>query len=288
MTMWVFGYGSLLWNPGFEPREQVIATLPGYHRSFCMRSIHHRGTEDNPGLVLALDEAEKAHCAGLALSVADHEQDDVLAYLRERELVSSAYLEKMLYVDLSDGRRVEAVTYVIDPHHVQYCGALALEEQAQIIAQAVGGRGPNTEYLFNTSSHLQEMGVQDDELNWLVQRVRQPFNANRVAQRAASVALRLQDRVAERRETNRRRLDALEAGLHELGCSTLPSQTNFLLVRPPEPIEGLFDRLLRQGAIVRPMGSFGLGEGSFRVNTGTEEENAIFLSGLGRVMRGEG
>ena len=71
------------------------------------------------------------------------------------------------------------------------------------------------------------------------------------------------------------------------GCSTLPSQTNFLLVRPPEPVDDLFGRLLRQGAIVRPMGSFGLGEGSFRVNTGTEEENEIFLEGLGRVMRGE-
>jgi histidinol-phosphate aminotransferase len=126
-----------------------------------------------------------------------------------------------------------------------------------------------------------------EEVVGLLQRVRQPFNANRVVQRAASVALRNQERVAERRATNRRRLDALEVGLHELGCSTLPSQTNFVLVRPPEPVDDLFGRLLKQGAIVRPMGSFGLGEGSFRVNTGTEEENAIFLSGLGRVMRGE-
>ena len=173
MTMWVFGYGSLLWNPGFTPVEQVIATLPSYHRSFCMRSIHHRGTEDKPGLVLALDEAADAQCAGLALSVADHEQDDVLAYLRERELISSAYLEKILHVDLADGRRVEAVTYVVDPHHVQYCGGIALEEQAHIIARAVGGRGPNTEYLFNTTAHLQELGVDDADLTWLVDRVRQ-------------------------------------------------------------------------------------------------------------------
>ena len=74
-------------------------------------------------------------------------------------------------------------------------------------------------------------------------------------------------RVAERRATNRRRLDGLAEGLHALGCTTLPSQTNFLLVRPPEPVDDLFGRLLKQGAIVRPMGGFGLGEGSFRVNT---------------------
>jgi len=172
MTMWVFGYGSLLWNPGFEAQERVIAKLPDYHRSFCMRSIHHRGTQDDPGLVLALDALAGAQCNGVALSVASHEQNDVLAYLRERELISSAYLEKMLHIDLVDGRRVEAVTYVIDPEHVQYCGGLDLEEQARIIARAVGGRGPNTEYLFNTAAHLGELGITDDELDWLAGRVR--------------------------------------------------------------------------------------------------------------------
>jgi cation transport protein ChaC len=173
MTMWVFGYGSLVWNPGFEYEERVIASLPGYHRSFCMRSVHHRGTHDDPGLVLALDATEDAKCSGLALSVKQGQEDDVLAYLRERELISSAYLERELNVDLADGRHVTAVTYVVDPDHVQYCGGIALEEQAQIIAYAIGGRGPNTEYLYNTTSHLKELGIQDAELDWLVTRVRQ-------------------------------------------------------------------------------------------------------------------
>lgn len=172
MTMWVFGYGSLVWNPGFDVQDRVIATLPGYHRSFCMRSIHHRGTPQAPGLVLALDAADQARCHGVALSVADREQDQVLTYLRDRELVSSAYLEKRLAVHLSDGREVEAVTYVIDPDHVQYCGGLDLEEQAQIIARAIGGRGPNTEYLFNTADHLDQLGISDRDLAWLAQRVR--------------------------------------------------------------------------------------------------------------------
>ncbi len=126
-----------------------------------------------------------------------------------------------------------------------------------------------------------------EEVVGLLQRVRQPFNVNRLAQRAAAVALMHQDRVAERRDTNRRSLDQLRAGLEELGCTMLPSQTNFVLTRPPEPVDDLFNRLLRQGAIMRPMGSFGLGEGSFRVNTGTAEENEIFLTGLGRVLRNE-
>lgn len=170
--MWVFGYGSLLWNPGFEVSRTVLARLPDYHRSFCMRSIHHRGTPDAPGLVLALDAAAGAECHGLALGVRPDQADTVLAYLRERELISSAYVERVLMVDLADGTRVEAVTYVIDPDHVQYCGGLPLEEQAQIIAQAVGGRGPNTEYLHNTAAHLDGLGIADPDLAWLDSRVR--------------------------------------------------------------------------------------------------------------------
>ena len=171
MTMWVFGYGSLLWNPGFEMREKVVGTLHGWHRSFCMRSIHHRGTVENPGLVLALDAAPEAHCMGVAFCVAEGKEAWTLDYLRERELVSSAYLETRLDIALHDGRQVEAVTYVIDPDHDQYCH-LDLEEQAQIIARAVGGRGPNTDYLHNTAAHLGELGIEDADLDWLSARVR--------------------------------------------------------------------------------------------------------------------
>lgn len=173
MTMWVFGYGSLLWNPGFDVADMCLGTLRGYARSFCMSSIHHRGSVEKPGLVLALDAVDGASCRGMAMRVADGREDDTLAYLRERELISSAYLEKMLSVQLDTGTEITAVTYVIDPAHVQYCGALPLEEQAQIIAHAVGDRGPNTEYLFNTASHLTEIGLHDPDLDWLAQRVRQ-------------------------------------------------------------------------------------------------------------------
>ena len=170
--MWVYGYGSLMWEPGFGFEERVLARLSGWHRSFCMRSIHHRGTVDEPGLVLALDEAEGAACNGVAYRVAPQDADVVLEMLRERELISSAYLETAQVLALTDGREVGAVTYVIDPGHDQYCGDLPLEEQARIIATAIGGRGPNADYLWNTASHLHELGIADPDLDWLAERVR--------------------------------------------------------------------------------------------------------------------
>lgn len=170
--LWVFGYGSLIWHPGFPVEEQAVARLHGYHRAFCMSSIHHRGTEEKPGLVLALDKAQEAHCDGLAFRVMPGHEAETLEGLRERELVSSAYVEKLLPLRFRDGRNETALGYVIERSHVQYCGGMPLEEQAQIIATAVGGRGPNTEYLFNTADHLAELGLADDDLDWLAARVR--------------------------------------------------------------------------------------------------------------------
>lgn len=171
-TLWIFGYGSLIWHPGFVPAERVPARLEGWHRSFCMHSIHYRGTVQAPGLVLALDAAAGAACAGLAFSVPRGQEATVLAALRARELVSSAYLERVLPVRLADGRQVSAVCYVIDPGHAQYCGGLTLEDQARIIARARGERGPNCDYLFNTAAHLHELGLADPDLDWLAARVR--------------------------------------------------------------------------------------------------------------------
>lgn len=174
MALWVFGYGSLLWNPGFEPVETRRAVLNDYHRSFCMLSIHHRGTEDDPGLVLALDQAPGATCTGVAFRVNPDQEPRVLAELRERELISSAYLERHVTLHSEQGP-IQALAYVINTDHVQYC-QFDLEKQAQMIAHAVGGRGPNTEYLNNTQAHLAEMNIRDDEMAWLVDRVEQINN----------------------------------------------------------------------------------------------------------------
>ena len=169
--MWVFGYGSLLWNPGFTPVDTQRAVLKGFHRSFCMLSIHHRGSEEEPGLVLALDAQEGGQCTGVALRAAEDEADDVLRMLRERELISSAYYEAHVPLTLDDGRGIEALAYVVDPEHRQYV-QYDLERQAQMIARAVGGRGPNTEYLFNTQSHLASLNIRDDDMAWLADRGR--------------------------------------------------------------------------------------------------------------------
>lgn len=169
-SLWVFGYGSLIWDPGFPVAERRIGRVEGWHRSFCMRSIHHRGTLERPGLVLALDRAEGASCLGVAFRVTEGAEAATIAALRERELVSSAYLETRVAVE-TDGGSLEALVYVIDPHHVQYC-RIDLDEQARIIASASGGRGANRDYLWSTAAHLAELGIADPDLEWLAQRVR--------------------------------------------------------------------------------------------------------------------
>ena len=169
--LWVFAYGSLIWNPGFEPAESRPATLPDFRRSFCMRSIHHRGSEAQPGLVLALDFAEGASCTGLALRVRREETREVMGALRERELISSAYLEKRVDLGTEQGP-VTAVAFVIDRDHAQYAGGLPLDSQAGIIARASGDRGTNADYLFQTVDALDELRIEDGELAELATLVR--------------------------------------------------------------------------------------------------------------------
>lgn len=170
--LWVFAYGSLMWKPGFDVAERARARLDGYRRGFCMWSIHHRGTIDEPGLVLALDPDPDASCEGMGLRVEREDRDAVLAYLRERELVSSAYLEHFERIALSDGRQVEAVVYVMDTGHTQYTGTLSLSHQAEVIARSVGGMGPNDAYLFATLDHLTQMGCPDAEMEEIARLVR--------------------------------------------------------------------------------------------------------------------
>lgn len=161
---WVFGYGSLMWNPGFAYEQRIEARANGYRRSLCVRSFVHRGTPENPGLVLGLDRG--GSCRGIAFRVADAVRDEVIAYLRERELVTNVYLERQLPVTLKDGRRVPALTYVVDRQHRQYAGALDVREAAAVVSQASGKSGPNHLYVANTLAHMQEMGIRDQ---WLEQ-----------------------------------------------------------------------------------------------------------------------
>ena len=170
--LWVFGYGSLIWDPCFAFTERCIATAPGWHRSFCMWSVHYRGTAENPGLVLALDRATGAACQGVAFAIPAGAEEATVAALRTRELISSAYLEATITITLPDGRDVPALTYVINRDHAQYTGPMTPDEQAQIIATRHGVRGPNRDYLFATAQHLALLGLADPELDALVTRVR--------------------------------------------------------------------------------------------------------------------
>ena len=159
---WVFGYGSLMWNPGFEIEERHQARLHGFRRSLCVRSWVHRGTPDRPGLVLGLDRG--GSCRGIAFRVAAKRWPAVLDYLRERELVTHVYKERILPIALADGRRLKALTYVIDRTHRQYAGALDIDEAATTVREAYGKSGPNIDYVTNTLAHLREMGIRD---HWL-------------------------------------------------------------------------------------------------------------------------
>ncbi|MEZ7813347.1 MAG: cation transport protein ChaC [Paracoccaceae bacterium] len=186
-NFWVFGYGSLIWNPNFPFSISEIARLHGWARSFCMRSIHHRGTVENPGLVLALDEQVEAHCDGVAFLVKPDHHQSTLALLRERELVASAYLEKWLPITLQSGAQVQALSYVIDRDHAQYCGGLSLAEQVKILANAKGQRGHNRDYLVTTALYLRDLGIEDPDLTWLWKKVDPAFFDNRLGIGASAV-----------------------------------------------------------------------------------------------------
>ncbi|PYE33656.1 cation transport protein ChaC [Rhizobium sp. PP-F2F-G38] len=160
--VWVFGYGSLMWNPGFAFVEQARARVFGYRRALCVRSHVHRGTAESPGLVLGLDLG--GSCLGMAFRIAPEDREAVIAYLRERELVTHVYKERMLPLRLADGRTVMAVAYVIDRAHLQYAGALQADEAALVVAHARGRSGENVDYVMNTLEHLRAMGIRD---HWL-------------------------------------------------------------------------------------------------------------------------
>lgn len=158
---WVFGYGSLMWRPGFAHEEAVPARLAGAHRALCVYSWFHRGSQDRPGLVLGLDVG--GACRGVAFRVRGADRDSVMAYLRERELVTSVYREVWRPVSLieRDGRQVKALAYLVDRNHVQYAGRLPLDRLVEVVRDSVGRSGANTEYIHNTVRHLRALGIRD-------------------------------------------------------------------------------------------------------------------------------
>lgn len=162
--LWIFGYGSLMWRPGFDHVERQPALLRGAHRSLCVYSYVHRGTEEKPGLVLGLDSG--GSCRGIAFRVKSASADATIDYLRGREQVTMVYREAFRTVRLLDGseRKIQAICFLVDRMHPQYAGRLPVAKQAELVARGHGQSGNNVEYVANTLSHLDEMGLREHAL----------------------------------------------------------------------------------------------------------------------------
>lgn len=189
---WVFGYGSLMWDPGFPHVEARAAALPGYRRALCVVSRRHRGTAEVPGLVMGLAPAVEVACTGMAFRVAPAHVAAVRAYLWEREVPGYIYREATVAIDLGaatpgvrrapgvDGetggasapgqKGVLALTYLPDPSHADFVPDLADAEIAARVAAATGGRGPNRDYLRQTVDHLRALGIEEPGLEGLYAR----------------------------------------------------------------------------------------------------------------------
>ncbi len=167
--LWVFGYGSLMWRPGFPFLRSAKAVLAGYHRSFCVYSHVWRGTVEKPGLVLGLTPG--GSCRGVAFQVAEADRAEVIEYLHDRELGTYAYLPLTLPVDLADGASVPAYCFVADTNHPQYAGDLPQDEAVAIIMEAAGKGGLNRDYLINTVKEIDSHGYGEPQLRELLAEV---------------------------------------------------------------------------------------------------------------------
>jgi glutathione-specific gamma-glutamylcyclotransferase len=170
--LWVFGYGSLMWRPGFEFLERVPARLIGLHRALCVYSFVHRGTPERPGLVLGLDRG--GMCRGIAFRVAAAARAETVAYLRAREQVTTVYLETVRRVELEEParRQVRALCFIVDRGHVQYAGRLTLSQCVHHVLQGHGRSGANRDYVLETVQSLESLGYRETDLHLIAARLK--------------------------------------------------------------------------------------------------------------------
>jgi cation transport protein ChaC len=170
---WVFGYGSLMWNPGFPAPETRPARLQGWHRAFCIYSEHYRGTPQQPGLILGL--LPGGACRGLAHRLPDDDYDAVRRYLIHREIDNDGvYRETVRPLHLDDGRIVPSLVYLADRQHRQFAGKLPIETAVDLVRRGRGATGSNLDYVENTVRHLAELGLRDRALEELARRAATP------------------------------------------------------------------------------------------------------------------
>jgi len=169
--LWVFGYASLMWSPGFAYREKQRGFLYGYHRALCIYSHRHRGTRERPGLVMGL--CRGGSCWGMVYHLATRRQREILAALWRREMRNYVYLPRLVAARLGGGRSVRALTFVSDQTHSQFAGDLDVERTARLVAQGRGGRGHNVDYLQKTLAHMRQLGVRDPHLDRVLVRAKE-------------------------------------------------------------------------------------------------------------------
>jgi cation transport protein ChaC len=160
--LWVFGYGSLMWSPGFPFREHAVGMLRGYHRALCILSTRYRGTDRRPGLVMGL--CRGGSCWGMAFRVPAASVGRALSRLWRREMRRKVYAPRLVPVRIARGRRVHALAFIANPAHPQYQREMDLHSRAQLVAQGVGERGRCTDYIRNTLEHMYALGVTDPHL----------------------------------------------------------------------------------------------------------------------------
>jgi cation transport protein ChaC len=168
--VWTFGYGSLMWRPGFEPDAFETARLAGFQRRLCIRSEHYRGTAEQPGVVMGLTEG--GCCIGRAIGFRRERAEEIMAYLDARELVTNVYERRLVPLELLESRRiVQAWAYVARLDHDQYCGGADEAAILEMVRNGCGSSGTCEEYLVNTLDHLDAMGIEEPHLRAVVTRL---------------------------------------------------------------------------------------------------------------------
>ncbi|EOT7786939.1 TPA: glutathione-specific gamma-glutamylcyclotransferase [Escherichia coli] len=174
--VWIFGYGSLMWNPALEFTESCTGTLVGWHRAFCLRLTAGRGTAHQPGRMLALKEGGRT--TGVAYRLPEETLEQELTLLWKREMITGCYLPTWCQLDLDDGCTVNAIVFIMDPRHPEYESDTRAQVIAPLIAAASGPLGTNAQYLFSLEQELIKLGMQDDGLNDLLVSVKKLLAEN--------------------------------------------------------------------------------------------------------------
>lgn len=167
--IWVFGYGSLMWKPGFAFVEKSQALVQGYKRDLCILSHIFRGTPDRPGLVMGL--CHGGTCQGMAFKIAQEHKEQVFAYLHKREMPNNVYRPAWLDVTLASQENVQAYSFISQPDHPQFVSHLSIEERLVFLKQGLGKGGSSIDYLKNTRAHLQNLGITDPILEAFYKRI---------------------------------------------------------------------------------------------------------------------